>query len=481
MSLDNAIQALVKRLETVTARLEQVEKQLASGGPVGAAPAGGSGDDGDSSASVADFDNLISDYINHLVKVTGVIGSDELKTQVGLLEKAVQEQRKLLVIASKSKKPDDAALGKLLQPTSDLMQQIGAIRDKHRTSKQFNHLSTLSEGISCLGWVAVSPTPVPFVNDARASSEFYSNKILVEFKKSNEDQVNWVQAWNNFMKELATYIKKNHTTGLTWNPRGGDASSASASAPAAAPKAGGGPPPPPPPAPISDAPAGSDKGAAPDTGALFAAINKGTGISSGLKHVTKEMKNKNRADVPSVVPAAAAEKKPAAAPKAAAAVKKGVPKLEITGNKWVVEWQENNNNIEIKETEPKQTVYIYKCEKSVVRITGKINNVTLDSCKRVAVVFSDAVAACEVVNSNSVEIQVTGKVPSIAIDKCSGVQVFLSKDGLGVEIVSSKSDQMNVLIPDPAGGPDPIEIAVPEQYKTVVKDNKLVTTTVEHV
>jgi adenylyl cyclase-associated protein len=479
MSLDNAIQALVKRLETVTNRLEQVEKQLASGGPVGAAPAGGS-DDADHSASVSDFDNLISDYISHLVKITGVIGSDELKSQVGLVEKAVQEQRKLLAIAAKSKKPDDASLGKLLQPTSDLMQQIVAIRDKQRTSKQFNHLSTLSEGISCLGWVAVSPTPGPFVADARASSEFYSNKILVEFKKSNEDQVNWVQAWNNFMKELANYIKKHHTTGLNWNPRGGDASSASASAPAAS---AGGPPPPPPPAPaVTEAPVGSSKGAAPDTGALFAAINKGTGISSGLKHVTKDMKNKNRTDISSVVPAEAAEKKPAAAPKAAAAAaKKGTPKVEITGNKWVVEWQENNQNVEIKETEPKQTVYIYKCEKSVVRITGKINNVTLDSCKRVAVVFSDAVAACEVVNCNSVEIQVTGKVPSIAIDKCSGVQVFLSKDGLGVEIVSSKSDQMNVLIPDPAGGPDPIEIAVPEQYKTFVKDNKLVTTTVEHV
>jgi len=39
---------------------------------------------------------------------------------------------------------------------------------------------------------------------------------------------------------------------------------------------------------------------------------------------------------------------------------------------------------------------------------------------------------------------------------------------------------MNVLIPDPLGAPDPIELPIPEQYKTYVKAGKLVTTTVEH-
>jgi len=146
-----------------------------------------------------------------------------------------------------------------------------------------------------------------------------------------------------------------------------------------------------------------------------------------------------------------------------------------------VEWQENNQGVEIKETELKQTVYIYKCEKTVVKVVGKVNSITLDSCKRVAVVFEDALALVELVNSNSVEVQCTGRVPAVTIDKCSGVQFFLSKNGLDVEIVTSKSDQMNILIPDPAGGVDPIEIAVPEQFKTLIKNNKLVTTTVEHV
>jgi len=392
-------------------------------------------------------------------------------------------QSAFLSIAAQSKKPSAEEIGKLVGPTSALMGEIGAIRDANRKSKQFNHLSTLSEGISCLGWVMVEPTPVPFVNDSRASSEFYSNKILMEFKKTDQDQVAWVHSWNEFMKDLAAYIKKFHTTGLTWNPRGGDASSAKGgAAAAAAPAKGGAPAPPPAPkaslsGPADEAPAK----AGPNPGNLFAEINKGGAITGGLKKVTKDMKSKYDPSKSTVI--VETEKKDAAAAKkaASAAAKKGTPKIELSGNKWLVEWQENNGAIEISETELKQTIYIYKCTKSVIRIKGKVNGVSLDGCTRTSVVFEDALALCEMVNCNSVEIQCTGKVPSIAIDKCSGVQFFLSKDGLHTEIVTSKSDQMNILIPDPAGGLDPVEMAIPEQFKTLVKNNKLVTTTVEHV
>jgi adenylyl cyclase-associated protein len=483
-NLDSAVSSLVKRLESVTARLEAVEKQIASGAHSSApAAASSGGGDGGSSASVSEYTDLINSFITPLVAVTAKIGSDELKKQVDLLNKAVNAQRSFLEVVAGSKKPAPDVVGKLVGPTSALMGEISAVRDSNRKSAQFNHLSAISEGISALGWVMVEPTPGPFVNDARASSEFYSNKILVEFKKSNQDQVDWVHNWNSFLKELFTYIKKNHTTGLVWNPRGGDAGSFQAgAAPAAAPKAGGGPPPPPPAptAPLTQPGEGSGAAqkAAPNPGNLFAEINKGGAITSGLKKVTKDMKNKYDPNKTTVI--SETEKKPASAPKAAT-VKKGTPKIELNGNKWIVEWQENNGNIEINETELKQTIYIYKCEKSVIKIKGKVNSVSLDGCKRVSVCFEHALALCEMVNCNSIEVQCTGRVPSVAIDKCSGVQLFLSKDGLDAEIISSKSDSMNVLIPDPAGGVDPIEIAVPEQYKTLVKNNKLVTTTVEHV
>jgi len=484
--LEQAIANLVNRLETITGRLENVEKQLASGASL--APAGGSaaapaGGDGSSSAAVKDYDDLIATYVKPLAAVTQKIGSDELKNQVALIEKLADAQRNFIATAAASKKPDAATIESLLAPSVKLISEITAIRDKNRTSKQFNHLSTISEGVPAFGWVVVTPTPGPYVNEARASSEFYSNKILVEFKKKDETQVEWVHNWNTFMKDLATYIKKHHTTELAWNPRGGDASAAAA-APA---PSGGAPAPPKPPsaplAPPAGPPAASGKAAA-DPSALFAALSKGEAITSGLKKVEKsQMTHKNpELRATSVVPAEAAPKKATpAASSAKAGPKKGTPKFELQGNKWVVEFQDGNKSIEINETEPKQSVYIYKSDNSVVKINGKVNSIAIDGCHKTGIVFQDAISSCEAVNSGSIEIQVLKSVPAITIDKCSGVQIYLSKDSLHTEVVTSKSDQMNVLIPGAKEGDDLIELAVPEQYKTFVKGSRLVTETMEHV
>jgi len=272
----------------------------------------------------------------------------------------------------------------------------------------------------------------------------------------------------SFLKDLQAYVKKNHTTGLTWNPKGGDAGSASsASAPSAPSK---------PKVAISSA-----EPSAESKSSLFAALNQGDNVTSALKHVTKDMKTKNLPpeQKSSVVPASSA---PATSTKTKENVVGGAPgskppKFEKEGVKWVVEHQVGNKNIEITDTNPKQTVYIYKCADSVIQIQGKVNHITIDGCNKTGVVFVDAIAACEAVNCSSLQIQVTGRVPSVAIDKCSGVQVFLSKSSLETEIVTSKSSEMNIVIPK---GDDVIELPVPEQYVTKVKDGKLLTETVAH-
>eukprot|EP01099_Mayorella_cantabrigiensis_P000522 TRINITY_DN1236_c0_g3_i1.p1 TRINITY_DN1236_c0_g3~~TRINITY_DN1236_c0_g3_i1.p1 ORF type:complete len:506 (+),score=164.48 TRINITY_DN1236_c0_g3_i1:43-1560(+) len=485
MSLEKAVTDLVTRLETVTKRLETVEKQLASGVPAAshAAPAAAAaGGDGDA-PSVQDFDGLISQFIQPYLEHSKKIG-DVVQTQAELVLKAIDEQRKLVSVASKAKKPDDSTLQSLIKPCSDLMGKIVEIREKNRAHKTlFNNLSAISEGISALGWVVVTPAPVPFVNEARGSSEFYSNRILKDFKGKDQLQCDWVSSWNGFLKELAPYIKKHHTTGLAWNPRGGDAkelSASSAPAAAAAPPRGPAGPPPPPPATslVGDAPADSKK---PNTGALFAELNKGDAVTSGLKKVTADMKTKNRDpnDKSSVVPAST---QPKSTPKAAAkpGQKVGTPRIELVGNKWVVEWQVNNKEIIISDTEPRHTVYIYKCEGSVVQIKGKVNAITIDGCKKTGVAFDQAIATCEVVNSASVDVQCTVSVPSYAIDKCSGVQLYLSEQGLHSEIVSSKIDSFNIVLPPLNPQDDPLELAVPEQYKTVVRGRTLHTEIVQH-
>jgi adenylyl cyclase-associated protein len=71
-------------------------------------------------------------------------------------------------------------------------------------------------------------------------------------------------------------------------------------------------------------------------------------------------------------------------------------------------------------------------------------------------------------------VQVVEKVPTVSIDKTDGCQLYLSKDSLETEIVTAKSSEMNVLIPKGEEG-DFTEMAMPEQYKTTIKDGALVT------
>jgi len=475
-----ALQAILKRLEDVANRLERLE------GGAGAAPAAASaGGSLEIGPSVNDFDALVSTHIKTLVELTGKIGNDQLKQQIDFVEKAVNEQRRLLVIASQSKKPDAATIAELLKPTADLVTKAIEVRDKARGNALWNQLSAISEGIPAFGWVAVSPTPGPYVHEYKGNAEFYTNKLLREFKGKDQNQVDWCNHWSGFLGDLQNYVKKYHTTELAWNPRGGDAKSVAAQAGGAAPAAAapaaaaaGAPPGPPPPGPPPVLAAAAPSKPGVDPSKLFAELNKGDAITSGLKHVTKEQKTKNQ-QINAVVPGEIQPKK--AAPAKAAVVKKGPARLELGGNKWTVENYDNNKELVIEGAEPKHVVYLYKLDNCVVKINQKVNAISIDTCKKTAIVFHSAISSVEIVNSSSIDVQGIVSVPSYTVDKCSGVNIYLSKDGLESEITTAKSDAMNVLIPGEGEGADIVEMAIPEQFKTIVKGGKLHTSNVEHV
>ena len=70
-----------------------------------------------------------------------------------------------------------------LQPLQTELQRVLDLRDQNRGEKVlFNHLSTVSEGIPALGWIAVEPTPAPYVAEMRDSAQFYANRVIKEHK-----------------------------------------------------------------------------------------------------------------------------------------------------------------------------------------------------------------------------------------------------------------------------------------------------------
>jgi adenylyl cyclase-associated protein len=291
---------------------------------------------------------------------------------------------------------------------------------------------------------------------------------LKDFKGKDDNQVAWAKALTAVFQALHDYVKKVHTTGVAWNPKGGEAKAAAG---AAAPAASA-----PPAAPTGKPPAPKLGGGGDDAKAgLFAALNKGA-LTSGLKKVDKsQMTHKNPELRASSVVKDIPKPKPASKPAFGAAAAKKDPVFELQGKKWVVEYQNGNNNILIEDTELRQTVYLYKCENSTVQVKGKVNSITLDSCKKVGVAFENAVSMCEIINCKSIQVQVLGKVPTVSIDKCDGAQVYLSKDSMDTEIVTAKSSEMNVLVPQEDG--DFKEMPVAEQFKTVYDpaSGKLVT------
>ncbi|KPJ01116.1 Adenylyl cyclase-associated protein 2, partial [Papilio xuthus] len=240
-------------------------------------------------------------------------------------------QLRYIQLAQSRSKPSQAEEVQLLAPTSEKISAIQQFREKNRVSSFFNHLSAISESIPALGWVAVSPTPAPYVKEMNDAGQFYTNRVLKEWKEKDKRHVEWCRAWVQLLSDLQAYVKQQHTTGLVWSGTG-------AGAPPPPPP--GGLPPPPPMLPEAEfANLSVD-----DRSALFAEINQGEGITSNLRKVTADMQtHKNPTLRQGPAPFKAAHSAPAPAPAPAKPLPQpGAGKLDKPpvfmrdGKKWLI-------------------------------------------------------------------------------------------------------------------------------------------------
>lgn len=457
------MEQVLAKLDAIASRLDRLEAKVGGGGP--AAPAGGAGAEGGEAPSVAAFQELVDQHLGQWVELSTKIGGD-VAAVAPLAMACVSASKALIAEAAKSKKPSDADLPNILKPLSEAIGAVSAFQSKSRSAKDKNNVFGIGEGIGIFGWVTVTPAPGPYAAEMVGTARFYLDKVLREFKGKDETQTTWTNAWIEFLNGLVTYIKKHHTTGLSWNPRGGDAKApAVGAAPAAA-------APKPAASPVA-APAAAAAPAKAGPG-LFAELNKGGAITGGLKKVERKDTNKDK-QISGKVEAKETKPVPKAGAKPA--------KVELNGNKWTVEYQVHPAApVVLKGVEKNHSVCVYKCEGAVIQIEGKLNSVFMDGCKKTGLVFDELVSTCEVVNCSSVQVQVKHKCPAIAIDKTAGIQIYLPATSLETEIVSGTSSEMNVQIPHPSGkeDADPIEMPIPEQFKSVIKDGKLISAQVDH-
>ncbi|THH33014.1 hypothetical protein EUX98_g1211 [Antrodiella citrinella] len=504
----HSLATIIKRLEAATSRLED----LAALGPTNApqptgAPAAiasqasseptpvppphasvqASSPPVEIPKSVLAYDERVIDgKVKPFVELTKSFAIASVIDQAALVEKEYVDLRGLILCASACKKPaDDAVFAKILDPLKKDIEGITRAKETNRKDRDwFNHLNVVAEGGTAVGWVTVSPKPAPFVKDVRESTEFYANKVIKEFKEKDPKHAQWARAYLAILDEMKQYIMDFHTTGLGVSIDQYRAPGAASSGSAAAPP----PPPPPPPMAPPPPPAGAlaPAAAAGGIGAVFADLNRGEDVTKGLRKVDKsEMTHKNptlRAS--SVVSAAPSSSTPAKRPikpsKPQSLMSKKPSKFALEGTKWVVEYQEGET-LTVEEAGISQTVNLYGCKNSTIIIKGKVNAVTIVNCLKTSILVHSVISSVSVTNSPSFALQITGAAPTIQLDSTDSGQIYLSKECLGVEITTAKCSSINVSTPvegEEEGVFD--EHPIPEMFRTVVQDGKLVTNVVEH-
>ncbi|KAH6811888.1 cyclase associated protein 1 [Perilla frutescens var. frutescens] len=452
-NLISRLESAVTRLEALSRREGEVTRDASAAGP-----------------SIAAYDDLISEYVNRVTSVAEKIGGEVFDISK-IIEEAFHVQKQILIDISQTQKPDMAGLVEFMRPMNDVTAKASALTEG-KQSDFFNHLKTAADSLTALMWIAFSgkncgmSMPIAHVEENWHMAEFYSNKILVEYKNKDANHVEWVKVLKEvYVPGLRDYVKAHYPLGPVWSTTGKTIATSR-----------GGPPPP----TASGTPQPSSSAPKAGMSAVFAEISSGKPVTSGLKKVTADMKSKNRADRTGVVSVAEKETR-ATATASSLSSKTGPPKFELQlGRKWVVENQIGQKNLVIDDCDAKQTVYIFGCKDSVLQIQGKVNNITLDKCTKMGLVFKDVVAACELVNCSSMEVQCQGLAPTISVDNTAGCQLYLSKDSLEASITMAKSSEVNVLVPASEAEGDWGEHPLPQQYIHVYKDGQIVTTPMSH-
>lgn len=441
------------------------------------------------------YGDFLKEFIDPFVALSEKVDPLVLK-QAEALKAAFYGEKTFLWAASLSKKqsPTDSSFQDALKPINAEISKVVDIKDQNRTSKFYNNLNTVAEGVPVLGWICVE-TPVSFIPDFKDASQFWSNRVMKDNKDTNQDQVEWARSFSKIFDGLKAFAKEYETTGPSWNAQGGDfadeykkLAGGAEKAAAPAPPAAGGPPPPPPPPPASvfeakQTPVAASSGTG--MNAVFSQLNQGEGITKGLKKVEKsQMTHKNPAlRASSTVPAVKESSKPVPPKKPSSlSEKKTVAKpatKELVDSKWMITNYQQASEPIVLEVDMGQSVFIANSENIVVQLKGKVNQVTINSCKKVGVVVEKGISSLDVIKSSHIELQIMESIPTISVDQSDSLTIYLSKTSLATEIYSSSTTALNIEVPD---ADDMKELSAPEQFKHTydAKTGKLETVVVEH-
>ncbi|KAI4133596.1 MAG: hypothetical protein LQ338_000108 [Usnochroma carphineum] len=527
----NNLTTLIKRLEAATSRLEDMVPAMSdptastngmsslpeSGLTAPAVDARGGPGTPDQQPmaplppAIDDFDALINGDVKTFVNMSEEIGGLVAEQSAAVL-RAFAAERKFLIVTTKAKKPDiqSPVYMEILKDLQSTMGVVNDIREANRASPLFKHLTTVSEGINVLTWVAYETKPVDIITEMLSSAQFWGNRVIQDYKEKDQTHVQWVQAFYRIFKSLTGYVKQHYPSGLTWNPNGIDPLQAieevnnpdqSTNQPPPQSSAGGPPPPPPlpnfkdapPPPPMP--PNGVSTSRNPvDMGAVFDEISKGEAVTSKLRKVDPSSQTHKNPSLRagSAVPSDSVRSDssssrgksplPGTKPKPESMRTKKPPKKELDGNKWLIENYDSHSEMLEIHAQISHSILISRCSRTAIRVVGKANAISLDNCTQVSLVIDSLVSAVDVIKCPKFELQVLGTLPTIMLDQVDGATIYLGSESLGTEVFTSKCTAINLNLPPDDGidEGDYVERALPEQIKSVIRNGQVVSEIVEH-
>lgn len=457
--------------------------------------------------SVLEFEAFLNENIDKLLNISENIDPLLLES-IKLLKNSFLVQLDLINLAVKAKQPDYSSpeFMNIAKQINENITSITELKDKNRQSLVFSYLNAVVEGALVLSWFAI-PTPLSFISDIKGAAQFWTNKVLKEFKANDPNSIEWVTTFLKLFDNLKIYVKEYHTTGLKWNttPSAMDfkeavaqmQSTSSSNVPVAvatdAPAAAASAPPPPPAPPASVFEVKTDDSKSASSGgmdAVFAELNQGEDITKGLKKVDKSQQTHKNPELrtSSTVPGSSSTTTksgvPPPKPKKPSTLKtKKPPRKELIGNKWFIEnydSQPNEGEPILVEANKDESVFIGKCSNVFIQIKGKVNAISLSETEKCSLLLESCISGLDIVKSNKFGIQVENFLPQISIDKSDNGSIYLSKESLNTEIFTSCSTAINVNLP--VGEDDDfVEFPIPEQLKHTFSNGKLISSVYEHM
>lgn len=416
-----------------------------------------------------DYDEIFQTKLTDFVALSEQIGG-VVAEQAHLVTELFHAQREFLEVATRSKKPDmtSEVFLILLSPMQKEIAGISELRERNRSSPLFNHLSVVSEGAPAMGWVTIEPAPAGYIAEMIDSSQYYGNRVLNEFKDQSAMHINWTKSFSELLQALLRFVKQNHTAGVSWNQSGVDAKEAIATTPAsqANEQSSGTSAPPPPPLPppsleTDDESTRNNSAASTSMDDVFAQINQGSDVVSGLRKVRK-------GDIsPSTISLTQTKSVPSSGgkiPTPGQAIKHA-PRKELQGNRWLVEHFENDRSIVIDNIENNHVVSIYGCSNCTIQIKGKLNAVTMNQCSKVGLLVDTLISTLDIIRCVSFELEIKSSVPTVSIDSSENGQIYLNPSSLNTQILTSKCSALNLTIPSKTEGSSMEEHALPEMLR----------------